>query len=197
MSKFSLFVVLSIIAASNASIVQASGEIGNIGGGHGEFTPSLTWEQFKESCLHPEQFNNQTPPLNIRLQCTDVSREFIAMAPGQVPLPGTRKVISAVFSNKYNVNAEQTDVPYAVKGGSCMKFKEVEKTVTVDKQLRCDDILGIKSSLAEYCASNLTIAKQANPKLVDSRDTGRMIDTCSSGAISDLTPGNSILSSVN
>jgi hypothetical protein len=181
MAKLNLSIFLMTLAALSGGVVQAGG-----GDNVNPNTPSLSWDQFKDSCLHPEQFNNQVAPKDIKIQCTDVSREFLSSAPGQVPLPGNRRVIFAVYSNKYHVNAEQVEAPILNKGGSCLRFREVERTITVEKRLTCDDILGIKSSLAEFCASNLTLAKGANPKLIENHDTGRFIDTCGgSGAISD------------
>jgi hypothetical protein len=175
-----------MLAAAMGTMAYAGSEIMSTSGGG---TPALTWEQFKDSCLHPEQFNNQTPPKDIKIQCTDVQREFVTTSPGQLPLPGNRKVIYAVFSNKYHVNADQREEPILNKGGSCLKFKEVERTITVERKLTCDDILGIKSELAEYCSSVLSISKGANPKLVDSHDTGRFIDTCGSSGIADPGKG--------
>jgi hypothetical protein len=178
MLKLNLFVMLGMVAVAGSMNVQAANpEMGNPGGS--ENTPSLSWEQFKESCLHPEQFNHQNPPSNIRIQCSDTSREFVSASPGQVQLPAYRRMIYAVFSNKFHVNAEQKDGPMAAKGGTCMRFKEIERTVTVERKLNCSEVLGIKSDLADYCASIASAAKSANPKLVDTRETGRGVDTCS------------------
>jgi hypothetical protein len=183
MPKYTLFCLLSALTAICGGTALAGVEAGPKDPAH---TPALTWEQFKESCLHPEQFNNQVAPKDIRVQCTDVTRDFITASPGQVPLPGARRVVYAVFSNKYHVNADQREVPMLNKGGSCLRFREVERALTIEKRLTCEDILGIKSDLAEYCASSLMIAKGANPKLVESHDTGRVIDTCNGGAITDF-----------
>ena len=171
LNRFMSFAVM-MMAVSTQIAIAAEGT----GPDH---TPTLTWEQFKESCLHPEQFHSQVPPSNIRIQCTDKSQEFIAAAPGQLPLPGSRKVIYAVFSNKYHVNAEQKEDPAFRKGGSCTRYKEVERTMTVEKVLSCEDVLGIKSDLGEYCFSTLNLAKGSAAKLTDVRDTGRFVDTCS------------------
>ncbi len=138
----------------------------------------LSWEQFKESCLHPEQFHFQVPPSNIRIHCTDVQREYVALSPGQLPLPLKRKIISSVFSNKYNVIQNESISPITSKGGSCQRFKEVEKTLNVERILTCEDVLGIKSDLNDFCTSVLNAAKISNSKLMDVRDTGRVLDTC-------------------
>ena len=167
MPKVSSFIFLFSFCVLSGSYAMA-----------GEPAASLSWDLFKESCLHPEQFHHQTPPSNIKIQCTDIQREFLATSPGEVPLPGNRKIIYSVFSNKYNVNAEHREDPILNKVGSCLKFKEVERTITIERALSCEDVLGIKSDLGSYCASNLSLAKGASPKLVASRDTGRRIDTC-------------------
>src|SRR5688500_16359401 len=40
-------------------------------------TPPVSWDQFKEACLHPENFHNQVPPTNIKLQCSELRTEYI------------------------------------------------------------------------------------------------------------------------
>lgn len=190
MSKYSFLMLFSMIAALGAGAYQADAHDKGPGGPNGDNTPSLSWDQFRESCIHPEEFNNQVPPSNIRIQCTDIHKEFVQSAPGQVQLPGNRRIIFAVFSNKYHVNADQREEPILNnKGSSCMRYKEVEKTLTVERRLTCEDVLGMKASLPEFCSSLLTVAKGANPKLVDSRDTGRFVDTCGNMGISDAGTG--------
>lgn len=186
MPKFYLLALSLVLASLSGNYVQAGGP--DLPPGNHP-TPSLTWEQFKDSCLHPQQFNSQIGPRDIRIQCTDVTREFVGTSPGQVALPGNRRVIFAVFSDKYHVNASQAEDPITNRTGSCMRFKEVERTVTIEKKLSCDDVLGIKSDLADYCASTLSITKGANPKLIDTRETGRFIDTCGGNGAGIVDPG--------
>ncbi len=132
----------------------------------------------------------QRAPENIKVQCTDVSRAFVADASGQMPLPSSRSVTTALFSDKFNVDADTKAYPSDAKSaaaGSCLRYKEVQNTVAVEKQLTCGEILSWKGDVEDFCAANLESLKSANPKLIDTRDTGAVIDTCG-GAASQTTP---------
>lgn len=192
MKKINIFLIISIISLIGIANVKAQVIPGAQKGGDGAplLTPSLTWEQFRQSCLHPEQFHNQIPPTNIHVQCTDIVREYVSTAPGVVPLPAARMVISAIYSNKYHVDAEQREIPLVNRVGSCLRFKEVERVISVERVLSCGDILGMKTDLPDFCAYTTEIAKGTNPKLIEDRDTGKFIDTCGGlGVNAPVTPG--------
>lgn len=169
MLKANLYTLLNILLLIGA---------GSSSAGTTEATPAITWDQFKESCLHPEKFHSQLPPTHIQVQCTDIQRDFVPTKSGQVPLEANRKVIFAVLSDKYRVNASQAEVPVTAKGGNCMRYKEVERMFTVERKLCCDDVLDLKMSLQEYCVSLLDDTRGVNQKLVEVKDTGRVVDTC-------------------
>ena len=61
---------------------------------------------------------------------------------GSVPLPAQRSVVTALFSDKFNVDADTKVYAEEAKGGSCLRYKEVAKTLTVEKALSCAEILG-------------------------------------------------------
>src|SRR5207245_2602610 len=107
---------------------------------------TISWDEFKERCANPDKFAGdiQREPRQIVIQCSDKQREFVAAAPGEVPLPAHREVVTQLFSDKFHVDAHPTEIELATKGGSCFRFKEVEKTITIEKQLSCDEILGWK-----------------------------------------------------
>ncbi len=138
----------------------------------------ISWDELQARCANPENFDIQRAPQSINIQCTDVHHEYVADAPGSVPLPESRLVTTAIFADKFYVNAEQKEVPVFTKGGSCFRFKEVEKSLTIEKPMSCAEVLGLKGSVDEYCVSLLDAIKGSNPKLAEVRDTGRVIDTC-------------------
>jgi hypothetical protein len=143
---------------------------------------AITWEEFRARCEHPESFDIQRAPQNISVQCTDVSTEYVPATPGNVPLASTRQVSTALKSDKFSVGDLQTkSVPSAVGAASCLRFKEVENTASVEYGLSCADVLSIKGSMEDYCVSSLD-ASLAKGAKITSRDTGRTIDTC--GAVS-------------
>jgi hypothetical protein len=141
-------------------------------------TKAITWDEMRDRCAHPEQFDVQRAPQHIRLQCADSRIVWLASMPGEIALPSSRMVTSAVFSDKFFVESMQKDVQILSKNGSCHRFKEVEETYIVERPMSCEEIMGIKGDLGDFCASSLDAAKGTNPKVVDQRDTGRMIDTC-------------------
>ena len=187
MSKNHFWILVSLAAGLGCMPAFADFEIekgkevpipGPSGGPSSGVSTSISWEDLKERCLHPEQFDVQKAPQNIKIQCADTTVEFVPTLAGQVSLASTRTVVSAVLTDKFHVLAGTAVVPVASKPGTCMKFKEVEKTLTVEKPLSCNELLGIKGELAEYCASQLDHVKAANPKVIQVRDTGKVLDTC-------------------
>lgn len=188
MSKTKLFMILNLAVALGASIALAeagkdagkdSGKEGKPGGGT---QAAISWEEMKERCQHPRNFPAQVAPENIKVQCSDSVFEYVPSSSGEIPLAGSRTVLSAVLSDKYYVSAGAAAVAVNAKGGSCLRFKEVEKTVTIERPLSCDDVLNIKGDVAEYCVGTLDSVKGGNPKLLQVRDTGRLIDTCANVA---------------
>ena len=177
------FVFLSLALVMSASIsVGAMADFQTTGvqpGTAPDTSRGISFEEFRARCLNPEQFDIQRQPQNIKVQCTDIRHEFVPAAPGDIPLPGFRRVVTALFADKFHVNADARDVPVFSKGGTCQRFKEVEKTLTIERALSCGEILGMKSSIDDLCLAALDQAKGANPKLVEVRDVeGSIIDTC-------------------
>ena len=181
MSKFNLFFVLSVATAMTASVALADTGKGGDGKDPGQEpgkTTPISWDEFVQRCTHPKDFPNQLEPQNIKIQCTDVSRDYVASAPGEVPLNSVRQVVTAVFADKLHVEAAGREYQSDPKSGSCLRFKEVEKTLTIERPLTCPEILGLKIDIQDYCAQSLDMAKGANPKLIDVKETGNVIDTC-------------------
>jgi hypothetical protein len=184
MAKKRIYFVLNLIAVA-AMAIPAAQAIGDDKGpipgtGSSAGTPPLTWEEFKEACRNPKQFQQQVPPWDIRIQCTEIRREWVPnpLPPGPTTTTSTRKIISSIFSSKFHVTAEEKTESAPSKGGAaggCIRFKEVEKTYTIERKLTCDDILTIKGTLPEYCS---VILAKGSGTLISVRDTGRVIDTC-------------------
>jgi hypothetical protein len=186
MSKSNWILILGFMALASAGAANAGGRDDGKGDGkdgrEDRPTPSraVTWEELLDRCQHPQNYDTQVPPHNIKIQCSDVQREYVASAPGELPLPAIRNVVSAVFSDKFHVAAGEQAYALKGKGGSCLRFKEVEKTLRIEKPLGCEEALGIKGSVQDYCASVLDLHKGGNPKLVEVKETGNVIDTCGS-----------------
>jgi len=183
MSKSSVFLALTLMMTLGAANVFAAGPGPGPGDKAGPGSRSISWDEFRARCANPRDFDVQVPPQNIKVQCTDDRTLWVASDPGTLALPSQRVVSMGVFADKFFVNTSQDLVPMATQEGSCHRFKEVEQTFTIEQPLTCDQILGMKGSIADYCVAVLDSAKGANPKLTDQKDTGRVIDTCGDGAL--------------
>lgn len=171
MSKLNAFVVMNIVVAF-AAVSSMAGPVapGNL--------PQLSWADFRNSCLHPEQYGVQVPSRQITVTCIDKQNVWLADAPGQVVLDTTRRMTAKLVSDKFQVAQTVSELPAFSKTGACHRFKEVEETVAIEHKITCDDALGIKGELGEFCAGVVDEAKGENPKVVETKDTGRALDTC-------------------
>jgi hypothetical protein len=152
----------------------------------------ISFDELKARCLHPEQFDVQRAPQNIRVQCAEQHREYIAAPAGEFALPNERKVFAAVLADKFAVNVEEKSIPMAAAQGSCLRFKEVQQTMTLEKALTCDEVLNIKTDTQDYCIPVLDAAKVANPKLMVVLDTGKFMDTCATPVVPAPTPPHAL-----
>jgi hypothetical protein len=179
--KYQMTVIMTLALSLSAF---SSAMADDSGTGKGQAQPqgqmiTLTWDQFKTQCADPDSTATQLTPKNIEIQCTDSTRQFVADSSGSVPLAATRNVTTALSSNKFQVESVTNAVQEAADSGSCLRYKEVEQSFSIQKSLSCADILSIKGDISDYCAEQTELVKGANPKVVNVRDTGAVIDTCS------------------
>lgn len=149
-------------------------------------TKPISFEELQARCLNPGQFEQQHAPQNLTVQCTDVYTSWIAGTPGEIPLEGSRIVSTALFSDKWHVDAKAEAYAIQGKSGSCLRFKEVKTTFTIEQKLSCDEIAGFKGGIGSYCAGILDKGKYENPKLIETVETGNSLDNCPA---SDGKPG--------
>ena len=142
---------------------------------------NISLEEFQAHCANPLQFPAQVPPSNITLHCRSLETQFVPEAPGVVATGVTRHIQAQISSNKWAVgnNQHAEGLPAAPKPETCPRFKEVETALAHDINLTCDDVIGIKGPLEEYCAAATDRERNSNPQQITKRDTGRVIDTCS------------------
>ena len=165
----------------------------------------VTWDELKARCANPKGFPTQHAPEQIRVQCTETRREYLPENPGVVRLPAARTVTTALVSDKYSVSSVSKDFPIESKSGSCLRFREVEYTGTIERVLSCAEIVNVKGDLQDFCGSALELhhdgkypgkipPKMAGntdpatagkphwggkfPKGVQIRETENRIDTC-------------------
>ncbi|MGK5082865.1 hypothetical protein WDW37_06140 [Bdellovibrionota bacterium FG-1] len=150
--------------------------VAGVGGGGRSF--SVTWDEFQRRCADADSFDNQRAPKEIKLQCTNVEREFVPDAPGVMDLALGRHVFTTVLSDKFNVVSMERGFAVATRPSTCLRYKEIEKTITIERPLTCQEVLSIKGEVADFCTSALDMAKHSNPKLIDVHETGVRTDNC-------------------
>jgi hypothetical protein len=143
----------------------------------------VAWDEFRERCAQPEKFDVQRAPQNIRVQCTDQRLTWMAAPPTALTLPCDRTVGGAVFSDKFYVANSERAFEISAKAGSCHRFQEVEERISIERPVSCDEILGVKGDVHEWCASVLDGVRMTNPKLVERNETNRVFDTCADAKI--------------
>lgn len=152
-------------------------------------TQAISWDEFRARCQSPKDFDKQSEPENIQISCTDSGTEFVNDTPGVIPLASSRHITTAVYSSKWHVGgADAKDVAVQPKPGNCLRYKEVQLSMTIQRPATCSEILGFKGGIEDYCASALDEARAENPKMVSAHDTGRYIDTCSDVTITNVNP---------
>jgi hypothetical protein len=173
-----LFILSCVLALSAASAAADQDKGKGHDHDHGP-TIQMSWDQFKAACADPEHASpTQHQPENILVQCTDVRRTYVPENSGSVPLPAERMVTTAISSKKFYVASAVAAAAVDSGVGSCLRYKEVEESFTIEKNVGCSEILGIKGDIQDYCAANTQMVKGQNPKIVNRKDTGAMIDTC-------------------
>lgn len=144
---------------------------------------AVAWDEFRERCAQPEKFDVQRAPQNIRVQCTDTRMNWVAAPASALTLPCERRVGGAVFSDKFYVANSERDFEVSAKAGSCHRFQEVEETISVERPVSCDEVLGVKGDVHDWCSSVLEGVRMSNPKAIERRDTNRVFDTCADAKI--------------
>lgn len=141
-------------------------------------------EELRDRCVNSRsgKYGDQLPPEGIRLQCYDSYVFWAAAEPGEMALPAERVVTASVYSTKYLAPAERAVVPVTSKPGTCHRFVEIERTFSLERELQCAELVKL-SDLASYCTGQLNGSKGKDPKAVQSRYTGRVIDTCGGGGL--------------
>jgi hypothetical protein len=178
---YKLMIAIVLALGATAALADDGGgkDPGACRGGDGTCNV-VTWDQFQYQCAHWDKTQIQRQPQNIVLQCSDYETDFEPAQPGTIALSGTRRISTLVTSSKFTTGSDPTfrDIPILSKGGTCTRFKEVARTYSIEHDMTCDEVLGLKGSPEDYCQSLLDQGKGSNPKMVQVADTGRVIDTC-------------------
>jgi hypothetical protein len=182
MQKFNQILLISMAAVLSAAPAFAQSKCDGKDKGSNCPNPvmkAIDFEEFKERCADPEKFQDvQVAPQNIVVQCAEQRTRWVAGAPGEVPLPGVRHIVTAVTSKKFAVEPSANDVPVEDKPGSCSRFKEIQENFVTELPVTCSDLLNFKGDLTDMCVRILDSKKGGSPKDVTTVETGRKVDNC-------------------
>ncbi len=192
MIKSKLMIALAVLSVSSVAFADDSNGLGEGNGApKAPVHPpqGISLQEFQARCANPASFNEQVAPANIVIQCTNVTTEFVPVPPRFFTLVATSSVSAQVTSEKWVVGGIGPQSINSKQGsGSCLRYKEVARTLTVEKPLSCADVVGLKGSINDYCEGAVTSSRGSNPKLGAVIDTGRVVDTCA-GMESANIPG--------
>ena len=75
-------------------------------------TDTISWDDFKYRCSDSKDkpLNEQGKPEHIRIQCTNVEREFVPGDPGVLALDAARHVVTTILSDKFDVAVDMSSV---------------------------------------------------------------------------------------
>lgn len=171
------FAIASVVFASGVAYAATPG-----GGPSPTPVKQISFAEFKDRCANPEKYPDiQVAPQHTVFQCESDELDWVPEQPGTLPLPSSRVVQGAVISDKFAVAADSQDIDIPTKGGSCLRFKQVQRTIKLEVPLGCNDIQKYDSAV-EYCQTATDAAGGANPKLVTTKDSGLVLDTCAGAA---------------
>jgi hypothetical protein len=147
-------------------------------GGQGQ---GLTWDQIKDACQNPAKFQNQLAPSNLQISCEEHLTRWLPYVSKEMQLPRSRYIVSSLTSDKYTVSPNQHAMDVDMQSAQCPSFKETLEISQFTKATTCDELLNWKGGQEDFCADVLDRARQANPKIVQINDTGRVVEFCSQG----------------
>lgn len=142
------------------------------------FAADLTFDEIREACSNPGKFQNQIAPTNLQVTCQEKVTQWLPYLAKQMNLPRSREITASLTSDKYQVSPNVHPMDVAEQVASCPSFKEVLEITNFTKATSCDELLQFKGTEEELCADILDQARQANPKMVQIEDTGRVVEFC-------------------
>ncbi len=169
-----------MIIVMMVAIGLASGALADDKPTTGRPIKNVSWEELQGRCQDPNNWPDLQGvlPSNIQFECTNVVRTWVQSEPGTVPLSADRGVAAAVTATKFTVNSESRALPFPGENGACPRFKEVVRTSSIVVPVSCGQVLGIKGKPIDFCQGIFDSGKGQGPKETVTRDTGRVIDSC-------------------
>lgn len=138
----------------------------------------LSFDDIREACQNPSKYQNQIAPSNLQITCEEHISRWLPYQSKEMQLPRSRYVMVSLTSDKYQMSPSQHAMDVDMQSGQCPSFKETLEVTSFAKATSCDELLEFKGNAQEFCAEILERARQANPKIVQINDSGRVIEFC-------------------
>lgn len=138
----------------------------------------LSYDQVKEACKNPANFQNQIKPANMEITCSDVQTRWVAIGSGTYTLPRMRKVSMGMTSDKYEVPGAAKDVASEQQGGECPRFKETLERIQTTRATTCEEILAFNGTEIQFCTDVIDELRNSNPGAITIADSGRTVHFC-------------------
>lgn len=150
----------------------------------------LTYDQLKEGCKDPNQFQRQNKPANMEVSCEDRQTRWVPVDMGNFTLPRARKVAIGLTSDKFDVPGVTKEVATEQQAGTCPKFKEVIEKIQTTRATNCDEILAFQGTEIQFCSTVMDDMRAKNPESITVSDSGRVVDFCNANLGGNGSNGN-------
>ena len=144
----------------------------------------LTYDSFKQSCLDENFQGQQRAPQKIKILCRNSMTTWQPIESAPMRLEESRSISAELFSDKYHVATSDYQVATPENITTCPSFREVVKTVTLERALTCDQVKADEQQdLKDLCLTVIDEEIAANADLVEVKPTGRVLNTCGDAVI--------------
>jgi hypothetical protein len=137
-------------------------------------------EDLQAGCKDPGRFGNQIPPSEIKITCDDSRLEWLPTGHDDAEIHNKRTVCSKAVTSKPNVKAPSVCEPCDWPGSDfeCGGFRQVEKEVSMQFSVTCDQVLAMEG-INKFCqAQMLAEVAATKEEILSVKETGKTFNTC-------------------
>jgi hypothetical protein len=128
---------------------------------------SINFEQLKEACKNPAQFQNQNKPSSMKLDCKDRILFWMPAANGAAELKNSREVAYRVSSDKYGVPSAKKNIDYPSLAVVCPQFQLFASDAQISKEITCADVENYEGTAIDMCTQHLNDLRRDNSKVIE------------------------------
>ncbi len=137
----------------------------------------FSFEDFQQACENPDQFGNQRPPSQIRIECSATHTTWEALESAPIELPQDLAYTAELFSDKYHVSKINFIGEVPEELASCPVYEQVRGEGSVDQYITCDDVEG-EVTMEDICIDAIDELVDENPDAIEYESTGETVNLC-------------------